>query len=270
MPAEATLGTLVRPRSPLGGQSHGKRLRIVGWSMVWTGVLVLTIVGWRLYGTALVADASQQELEQELAQTWAAPGGRSVIAPDPVSPSPLRGSAAQNPSTEGEPEPREIAVVSETAGESGTAVGRISVPVAEVDHVFVEGVDLEDLKKGPGHMPWTPLPGQPGNAVISGHRTTYGAPFFDLDAVDVGDEITVDTAIGTHVYTVREVFVVVPTDVWVTDPRPGAWLTLTTCTPRYSASQRLIISAELTSGPNLAAVAGLGEVGEDESYESAS
>ena len=99
-------------------------------------------------------------------------------------------------------------------------------------------------------MPWTPLPGQPGNAVISGHRTTYGAPFYDLDAVSIGDEIVVETVIGTHVYEVRSVQVVAPTAVEVTYWRPGAWLTLTTCHPRLSARERLVVQAELVAGPN--------------------
>ena len=105
-------------------------------------------------------------------------------------------------------------------------------------------------------MPQTPLPGQPGNAVISGHRTTYGAPFHNLDVLEPGDRIEVETALGLHVYEVRESFVVRPTDIWVTDPKPGAWLTLTTCHPKFSARERLIISAELVEGPNAAVILG--------------
>ena len=100
-------------------------------------------------------------------------------------------------------------------------------------------------------MPGTPLPGQPGNAVISGHRTTHGRPFHDFDQLVAGDRVEVDTGIGTHVYEVRESFIVAPTDVWVTDSRPGAWLTLTTCNPKYSARERLIVTAELVAGPNV-------------------
>lgn len=100
-------------------------------------------------------------------------------------------------------------------------------------------------------MPGTPLPGQPGNSVISGHRTTYGRPFFDFDLLKPGDRIEVETAIGVHVYEVRESFIVEPTDVWVTDDKDGAWLTLTTCNPKYSARERLIITAELVEGPNV-------------------
>jgi sortase A len=106
-------------------------------------------------------------------------------------------------------------------------------------------------------MPGTPVPGQPGNSVISGHRTTYGRPFFDFDQLGPGDRIELETAIGLHVYEVRESFVVEPTDVWVVDDRPGAWLTLTTCNPKFSARERLIITAELVQGPNLVYVESL-------------
>jgi sortase A len=120
-----------------------------------------------------------------------------------------------------------------------------------VDVAIFEGVDRETLKSGPGHVRASPLPGQPGNAVMSGHRTTYGRPFFDFDLLEVGDEVEVETAVGTHMYAIREVAVVGPTDVWVADPRPGGWLTLTTCEPKFSARQRLVVFAEMVNGPNL-------------------
>ena len=104
---------------------------------------------------------------------------------------------------------------------------------------------------GPGHMPGTALPGQPGNAVISGHRTTYGRPFFDFDQLVPGDRIEIETAIGLHVYEVDDSFIVEPTEVWVTEDKPGGWLTLTTCNPKFSARERLIITARLVQGPNL-------------------
>ncbi len=113
------------------------------------------------------------------------------------------------------------------------------------------------LRNGAGHMPTTPLPGQPGNSVISGHRTTYGAPFHNLDVLEVGDRIEVETALGVHVYEVRvEPFIVKPTELWVAGPRAGAWLTLTTCHPKFSAAERLIIQAELVEGPNAEAILG--------------
>jgi sortase A len=103
-------------------------------------------------------------------------------------------------------------------------------------------------------MPHTPMPGQPGNTVISGHRTTYGAPFHEIDELEHGDSIEVETAIGTSVYEVRESIVVMPTDTWVTEPREGAWLTLTSCNPKFSSRQRFIVFAEMVSGPNFEAI----------------
>jgi sortase A len=62
--------------------------------------------------------------------------------------------------------------------------------------------------------------------------------------------VEVETSIGTHVYEIREIDVVLPTDVWVVDPRSGGWLTMTTCEPKFSARQRLVVWAELVAGPN--------------------
>jgi sortase A len=127
----------------------------------------------------------------------------------------------------------------------------ITINKIGLEAVLFEGVDRDTLKDGPGHMPWTPVPGQPGNAVISGHRTTYGRPFYDLDQLVLGDRIEVETAIGISVYEVKVIEIVLPTDVYVTEPLPGAWLTLTTCHPRFSAAERLVVQAELVAGPNL-------------------
>ena len=86
--------------------------------------------------------------------------------------------------------------------------------------------------------------------MISGHRTTYGAPFHELDQLESGDRIEVETAVGVHIYEVRDVRIVKPSALWVTNPRDGAWLTLTTCHPKFSARQRLIVFAEMVAGPN--------------------
>ena len=133
----------------------------------------------------------------------------------------------------------------------GEPFARLIIDRIALDAVVFEGVDRTTLKSGPGHMPGTPLPGQPGNAVISGHRTTYGRPFYELDLLVVGDEIAVETALGISTYSVREILIVAPTDVWVADNIEGAWLTLTTCHPRFSAAERLVVQAELIDGPNL-------------------
>jgi len=151
-------------------------------------------------------------------------------------------------------EERVPGILREFAPGEGEVLGRIVIPRIDLDWMVVEGVDLDLLKQGPGHIPHTALPGQPGNAVISGHRTTNGAPFFDLDLLEPGDIIEVESLTGTHTYRVVESRIVPPTGVWVTTQWDGAWLTLTTCTPRYSAAERLIVFAELIEGPNAEAI----------------
>jgi sortase A len=118
-------------------------------------------------------------------------------------------------------------------------------------------VNVDDLRKGPGHYPSTQMPGHEGNSAIAGHRTTYSHPFGDLDQLAVGDEIRLVTVQGDFHYKVTELRVVDPTEVSVLDPspdpaRPGhdlATLTLTTCNPKYSAEQRLIVHAQLELPP---------------------
>lgn len=116
----------------------------------------------------------------------------------------------------------------------------------------VSGVSLSDLQRGPGHYPGTALPGEDGNFAVAGHRTTYGAPFFNLDQLRRDDEIIVTAPDGEqHTYTVRRQEIVAPGDTWVIAPDPlerdKPLLTLTTCNPRFSNAQRLIVFAELAA-----------------------
>jgi sortase A len=115
--------------------------------------------------------------------------------------------------------------------------------------VIVQGTGTDDLRRGPGHYLGTPLPGQAGNAAIAGHRTTYGAPFGNLDKVAPGDPIVVSTPEGDFQYDATRSVVVDPNDVSVIAPTPANQLTLTTCTPRYSAAQRLVVQASLVGTP---------------------
>ncbi|MEX2423204.1 MAG: sortase [Acidimicrobiia bacterium] len=223
-----------------------RRIRIAGFAMVWTGVLTLGIVAYQLVVTDILNDRVQDEARTGLATEFEE---RRTTLESPVTVTvPESTTDATTPTT---------AVVEtidfhpEEAVDEGDALGVIRIPSIDLDWVLFGGVTPATLNQGPGHMPWTPLPGQPGNAVVSGHRTTYGAPFYDLDQLDPGDVIEVETAIGVHEYTVRDTIIVTANDVWVTDPKPGAWLTLTTCHPKFSAAQRLVVQAELTAGPNL-------------------
>ena len=122
----------------------------------------------------------------------------------------------------------------------------MEAPSIGLDWIVVSGVGTDELKKGPGHYPDTPLPGQAGNVGIAGHRTTYGAPFFDIDDLAAGDEVILTNTGGERfVYRVTKQFIVSPSQYEVLAPTDGSILTLTSCHPRYSASKRIIVRGEL-------------------------
>ena len=129
----------------------------------------------------------------------------------------------------------------------GDSLTRIVIPDIEVDVVVVEGTTASALRAGAGHYPNTPLPCEVGNVAIAGHRTTYGRPFHNLDLLAPGSEITLQTPVGSCTYEVtQEPFVVTPNQTEVVANTPDeATLTLTTCHPKGSARQRLIIKATL-------------------------
>ncbi|HEX4868773.1 MAG TPA: class E sortase [Acidimicrobiales bacterium] len=130
----------------------------------------------------------------------------------------------------------------------GDSLTRIKIPRIGVDTVVVEGTTASALRAGAGHYPSSPLPCEEGNVAIAGHRTTYGKPFHDMDKLEAGDRITLETPIGMCTYEVERTWVTDPTDIGVVANTPGqARLTLTTCHPKGSARQRLILSATMVS-----------------------
>lgn len=132
--------------------------------------------------------------------------------------------------------------------EVGDSLTRIKAPKMGLDTIVVEGATASALKAGAGHFPETPLPCEDGNVAIAGHRTTFGKPFADLEKLELGDEITLETPIGSCTYRVSTApFAVDPSEVWVADPTDDARLTLTTCHPEGSARQRLVAQATLVS-----------------------
>ncbi|HEV7209654.1 MAG TPA: sortase [Mycobacteriales bacterium] len=135
----------------------------------------------------------------------------------------------------------------------GAGLTRLRIPKIGLDVLVVEGTTSAALRAGAGHYLGTPLPGEAGNVAIAGHRTTYGHPFNRLDEVSPGTEIELDTPTLVVIYRAVPTFdgkanphPVLPTDVSVIAP-PGTAgvheLTLTTCNPKGSASQRLILRA---------------------------
>jgi len=208
--------------------------------MIWAGGLILAFLVYQLWGTGLIADRAQADAATTLESYFE--GAVERLVDEGLAVPPDLGESSADPAVP--------VLYEEPAPALGTPFARIEIPAANVDHIMFEGVTRDVLKNGPGHMEWTPLPGQMGNSVLSGHRTTYGAPFHDLDLVDIGDEIIVQSATGAHVFEVREILIVAPDAIEVTDNRLGAWITLTTCHPKRSAAQRLVIHAELVAGPN--------------------
>jgi len=144
----------------------------------------------------------------------------------------------------------------------GDALTRIKIPALGVDTVVVEGTTTTALKAGAGHYASTALPCDLGNMAIAGHRTTFGKPFANIDQLKPGDAITLETPIGRCDYEVEKApapyrspasmaaaWVVAPNDLRVIDQDPAkAELTLTTCHPKGSAKERLIIRARKVAG----------------------
>jgi|1186.fasta_scaffold124480_1 sortase A len=130
---------------------------------------------------------------------------------------------------------------------NGHPVGRIRIPAIGVSQVIVQGTDTDDLRKGPGHYPSTPLPGAPGTVGIAGHRTTYGAPFRRVNQLHKGDRITVQMPYATITYRVERLRIVDPTALWVVDRRSYDRLVLTACHPLYSAAKRIVVFARKES-----------------------
>lgn len=125
----------------------------------------------------------------------------------------------------------------------GEAIGRIKAPQGKIDSVVVEGTDPSDLRKGPGLYESTVYPGVGGTTAIAGHRTTYGAPFRNIDGLDPGDRIVVEMPYGRFTYRVQERKIVPPTAVEVVKNVGYDRLVLTACHPLYSAEKRIVVFA---------------------------
>lgn len=125
----------------------------------------------------------------------------------------------------------------------GDAIGRIEMPRIGKSFYVVQGTDTASLKKGPGHYPDTPLPGQRGTVAIAGHRTTYLAPFRRINEFKPGDKIVLSMPYGKFTYRVEKTRIVLPTALWVKKRVGYNRLILSACHPLYSAARRIIVFA---------------------------
>ena len=204
-----------------------KILGATGRACITVGTLLLLFVVYQLWGTGIREAQAQNRLESDfeaLIEDQNVPTTTPDIKTVPSIP----------PAAEGE------------------VTAEIEIPEIGLSRHVVEGVAVADLKKGPGHYPESPLPGQEGNAAIAGHRTTYGAPFNRIDELEAGDEIFVQTLQGRFRYIVKEQLIVRPDQVEVLEDKGDNRLTLTACHPKYSARQRIVVVAEL--GPDQVAL----------------
>ncbi len=214
----------VGPTVPSEPHTGGWRraLRGFGMACLMGSAFFAGYVAWLLWGTGLETARAQETFRGAVVEEW-------EQHPRPVSQAP-------------EPGERQV---------PGDAYGVIQIPSVGIDYVVVEGTGYDDLKSGPGHYADTADPWDgSGRVGIAGHRTTYLAPFFDLDKVAVGDTIEILTAFGTYTYEVTANFVLPEeTAGKVLTQTSDPTLVLTTCNPKYASSQRLIVEAELVSAP---------------------
>jgi sortase A len=215
-----------------------RALRALSSVMIVVGVILLADAAatllWQEPVSAVYAHYQQKALDDDLSKLEAAP-----LAP------------AEQRALEKIPDPeRKLAFHAralERRLDDGDAMGRIVMPRIGVSDVFVEGTGADDLRKGPGHYPGTPFPGEHGTVAIAGHRTTYGAPFRNIDQLEPGDRIELRMPYGRFNYRVERTRIVPPTETSVIDRVDHDRLVLSACHPLYSAAKRIIVFARLES-----------------------
>ncbi|MDE0604663.1 MAG: sortase [bacterium] len=265
-------------------------LGTLGKTVIALGLMILLFGIFQLWGTGIIEARAQQSLDNEFADLLEASSALGPVAPAvpvaPATPAPTPTASVPEPTAEPPAEGSEPAAATPSATpiptpaatlepvqepqqpdpawlamlyrDNGAAIARMQIPAIDVDKTVVEGVRVSDLRKGPGHYPTTAFPGQAGNSAIAGHRTTYGAPFGEIDKLLPDDEIIITTIQGEFIYRVLPQgdghghLIVAPTAVEVLDQdfseHPNR-LTLTACHPKGSARQRIIVIAELVGEP---------------------
>lgn len=135
-------------------------------------------------------------------------------------------------------------------GPSGvTRIGRIIIPAIGLDVAIYEGTSMKVLAHGPGHWHGKAMPGEQGNSLFSGHRTTYTRPFHNIDKLRKGDKISYETKDGVFTYIVYDHFVIYPDEWWVADDGDGWITTIMACHPKGSARQRYVVRGRLVNAP---------------------
>jgi sortase A len=207
-------------------------MRGTGELLITLGLVVLLFAAYEWWGNPAIVDAHQNQLSQQFDQL--ADGPDPTVSPVPVP----SGAPSAAPTQAVAPGPNPAKVMA-----------KLYIPRLNKSWVIVEGVTQADIRYAPGHYPRSAMPGNQGNFAIAGHRNR--ATFWDLDQMEQGDKIFVETASSWFTYEMTTEKIVLPTQVEVVQPRPpgesdSSLITITTCNPKLDNYQRLIIHGKLT------------------------
>lgn len=204
---------------------------VFGELLMTAGVLVLLFLGWQVWLGNLMSGSVQSDEAQALSRSWSGAG--------PVKPVP----SAERP----DPGPPPV----QAAPDGDAQFANLIIPRFGADYTrpVAQGINADVLRAGVGHYPGTQMPGEVGNAAFAAHRTGNGSPFFDIEKLQVGDSVYIEMEAGWYRYVFRSVEYVPATGVGVLDPVPQTagvtptdrLLTLTSCNPLFTASERIIM-----------------------------
>jgi len=200
-----------------------------GEVLITVGVLLLLFVAWQLWWTDVTADREQVDTVRSLESDFGEGHHAGVAGPEA------------------------LATLNSVPFGKAFAIVRIPRFGAGFARPVLEGTDRDILKQGVGHYVGTAMPGEVGNFAVAGHRTTYGKPFHNIDHLRAGDLIVIETKASYIVYAVDRHVLVRPGQVEVLAPVPqhpgakptAAWMTMTSCHPKYSAIQRYVVFSRL-------------------------
>ncbi len=213
-----------------------RTLRALSTVLIISGVLMLVDAGltvvWQEPVSAIYAKIQQARLGDDLEDA------------ERATPTPLEARALQS-LTDNRRRMAFLARAWKRKSKIGAAVGRIGIPKIGANYVIVNGTDTAALRKGPGIYEQTPFPGAPGTTGIAGHRTTYLAPFRNIDDLERGDKVRVEMPYGIFEYEVERSRIVAPTEVSVVRRVSYDRLVLSACHPLYSAAKRIVVFARL-------------------------
>jgi sortase A len=222
-----------KPRLPVR-----RTLRAVSTVLILAGSLLLLDAGltlaWQEPVSALYAKITQDRLGGELKTLEEA-------APTPVERRVLRSLKTRAHRT------AFLARSLKRRRDEGEAAGRIWIPSIGAKWVVVDGTDPGSLRNGPGFFPQSPWPGARGTVAIAGHRTTYAAPFRNLDDLERGNRVVIEMPYGKFTYRVERTRIVKPDALWVIQRTGYDRLVLSACHPKHSAAKRIVTFARLIS-----------------------